>query len=144
MRRGPLRIDSLFSRHGWAALGLIGVLVGVAATAAYVAGREVAPEAAQTMAFATVALAELTLVWSIRSPLQPAWRGPRNAPLVASVLLSAAIVAAVVYVPQVADACGTVALAPVELAVVLALSFVPAAVVEVAKAIRRRAAHERR
>jgi Ca2+-transporting ATPase len=137
MRRGPRRGATLFSRKGWAVLALIGVLVGVAATAAYVAGREIAPESAQTMAFATVALAELILVWSIRSPSAAAWRGPRNAPLVWSVALSAAIVAVVVYVPQVADACGTVALAPAELAIVLALSLAPAVAIELGKAIRR-------
>jgi Ca2+-transporting ATPase len=143
MRRGPRRTDSLFSRRGWAALCVIGVLVGVAASAAYVAGREVSPDSAQTMAFATVALAELILVWSVRSPSAPAWRGPRNAPLAWSVALSAAIVAVVVYVPRVADACGTVALAPSELTIVIALSLVPAAAIEVGKSLRRRSPRHR-
>jgi Ca2+-transporting ATPase len=139
MERGPRRSTSLFTGRGWAALAAIGVLVGLAATVAYLAGREVSPETGRTMAFATVALAELALVWSIRSSTAPAWRGERNRVLAASVLVSAAIVGLVVYVPGVAEACGTVALEPRELLLVVGLSLAPAIVVEVAKAIRRSA-----
>ena len=44
------------------------------------------------MAFATIALAELALVFSVRSPIRPAWEAPRNTYLLASVVLSAALV----------------------------------------------------
>ena len=50
---------------------LAGVTIGLAATAAYLAGRELAPEAAQTMAFATIALAELLFVFSTRPQGRP-------------------------------------------------------------------------
>ena len=51
------------------------------------------------MAFATVAFAELALVFSLRSPVRAAWEAPRNLYLVGSVVLSAAIVVVAVYVP---------------------------------------------
>ena len=60
MRRGPRGLGGLFSRRLGFALALAGLAVGLTATAAYVVGRELAPEAAQTMAFATIALAELS------------------------------------------------------------------------------------
>jgi Ca2+-transporting ATPase len=138
MERGPRRATSLFTRREWVVLAGIGALVGLAATGAYLIGREVSAETGQTMAFATVALAELVLVWSIRSSVAPAWRGERNRVLAGSVLASAAIVGAVVYAPALAELAGTVALEWPELALVAALSVLPAGVLELAKAIRRR------
>jgi P-type Ca2+ transporter type 2C len=138
MRREPRPQGRLLGRDLEFALGLAGVSIGLAATVAYLAGREFAPEAAQTMAFATIALAELLFVFSTRSPHAPAWRGPRNPVLVASVVLSAALVALVVYLTPVQDAFGTVSLGARELALVLGLAALPTALVELAKAVRRR------
>jgi calcium-translocating P-type ATPase len=138
MRRKPRLQGRLLGRDLEVALGLAGVSIGLAATAAYLAGREFTPEAAQTMAFATIALAELLFVFSTRSPHAPAWRGPRNPVLVASVVLSAALVALVIYLAPVQDAFGTVSLGARELALVLGLAALPTALVELAKAVRRR------
>jgi Ca2+-transporting ATPase len=138
MRRAPLPPGVLFGRELTVALALAGAIIGAAATAAYLAGRALEPDAAQTMAFATVALAELLFVFSTRSPREPAWRGPRNRLLAASVVLSAAVVALAVYAAPLRDAFGTVALEPRELAIVLGSALLPVAVVEAAKAWRRR------
>jgi Ca2+-transporting ATPase len=138
MRRKPRPQGRLLGRDLELALGLAGVSIGLAATAAYLAGRELAPDAAQTMAFATIALAELVFVFSTRSPRAPAWRGPRNPVLVASVVLSAALVGLVVYFTPVQDAFGTVSLGARELALVLGLAALPTALVEMVKALRRR------
>jgi calcium-translocating P-type ATPase len=138
MRRRPRPQGRLLGRNLELALGLAGVSIGLAATAAYLAGRALAPEAAQTMAFATIALAELVFVFSTRSEDGPAWRGPRNPMLVASVVLSAALVALVVYFTPVQGAFGTVALGASELGLVLGLAVVPTVLVELAKALRRR------
>jgi magnesium-transporting ATPase (P-type) len=89
------------------------------------------------MAFATVALAELGLVFSVRSPIRPAWRAPRNPYLVGSVVLSAAVVAACIYGSALNDAIGTVPLGGVELGVVVLLAVVPFAAVEAGKAALR-------
>jgi Ca2+-transporting ATPase len=138
MRRGPRRGSSLFAREAYLALGLVGALVGLAATAAYLAGLAGADGSAQTLAFATVAISELVVVWSVRSPRAPAWRGPRNPLLGAGVLVSATVVAAVIYLPPLQGACGTVGLSAPEVAVVLTLALVPSVVLEAAKAVRRR------
>lgn len=137
MRRGPRRAATLFSRPLRLALGLAGVAVGLCATATYLAGRELAPEAAQTMAFATIAFAELLFVFSIRSLDAPAWRGSRNLALTISVLASAALVLLLIYVPVLRGPFGTEALGAAELGLVFAFALLPAALVEVAKVLRR-------
>ena len=138
MSRPPRPAGGLFSRPLWFALGLAGTVVGLAATAAYLAGREIAPDAAQTMAFATVALAELVFVFSLRVLNAPPWKAPPNRALIASVLASAAVLFAAIYVPGLRPLFGTVALAPAELAVVAVLALVPTLLVEAVKALRAR------
>jgi magnesium-transporting ATPase (P-type) len=90
------------------------------------------------MAFATVAFAELALVFSLRSPIRAAWEAPRNPYLVGSVVLSAAIVAITLYVPVLNEPLGTVALGAQELGIVVVLSLVPFLCVEAAKGLFRR------
>jgi Ca2+-transporting ATPase len=138
MRRGPRRGSSLFTRDAYVALGVVGALVGLAATAAYLAGLAGSDDAAQTMAFATVAISELVVVWSIRSSHTPAWHGPPNPLLRTGVLVSAAVVVCAIYVPALQRACGTVSLSILELGIVLAFALVPSIVLETAKAVRRR------
>ena len=118
-------------------LGLVGALVGLAATGAYIAGLAGTDASAQTMAFATVAISELLAVWSIRSARTPAWRGPRNPLLRASVLVSAGVVVAVIYLPVLQSACGTVPLSMTELAIVLAFALAPTVLLETVKSARR-------
>ena len=137
MQRPPRRSAGLLGRDLQLALAAAGVSIGLAATAAYLIGRELAPDAAQTMTFATIALAELVFVFSVRSP-RAAWHGPRNRALVGSVVLSAAVLATTIYLAPLHAAFATVSLGATELAIVLALSVLPAAAVELAKAVRRR------
>jgi Ca2+-transporting ATPase len=138
MRRPPAPPGELFSRALAAALAVAGLAVGLAATAAYVLGREVEPGAAQTMAFATVALAELALVFTIRAPDEPAWRAPRNLALWLGVASSAAVVVAAIYAAPLQAAFGTVTLGASEAGAVLALAAAPALLVEAGKAVVRR------
>jgi Ca2+-transporting ATPase len=134
MRRGPERGDRLFEPRAWSALAAIGVLVGAAALVGFLAGDD---EAAQTMAFVTVALAELALVFALRSPRHSAWQAPRNRYLVGSVVLSAAVVLVAVYVPALNDPLGTVPLDGSELAVCAFLAALPFLCVEVGKLLLR-------
>jgi Ca2+-transporting ATPase len=90
------------------------------------------------MAFATVALAELLFVFSIRSATAPAWRGEPNPALTWSVAASVALVALLVYVPAFHGPFGTEPLGAVELVLVLALAALPALLLESGKALRRR------
>jgi Ca2+-transporting ATPase len=137
MRRPPVRGSQLFPRRGWAALALIGGVVGLAALAAFLIGRSEGDDVATTMAFATVALSELLLVFAVRSPIRPAWEAPRNPYLLASVTLSAILVGAGIYVSALNDPLGTVPLAASELAVVALLALIPFVFVEVGKAVLR-------
>jgi P-type Ca2+ transporter type 2C len=144
MRRPPRPQGTLFTRFEAVTLGAVGVLIGLAATAAYLAGRELASDRAQTMAFATIAVAELAFVYSVRSRSAPAWAGPRNLFLTAGVAASAAVVLLAVYMPPLQAAFGTVALGPGELALVAILSALPAVAVEVVKHLLVRRDAQRR
>jgi Ca2+-transporting ATPase len=138
MATPPRRGDHLFDRRLWLALALIGALVGAAATAAYLAGRSFGGNSAQTMTFATLALSELLVVFSIRSPTLAAWRLPPNNWLHASVLASTAFLAAAIYLPFAHEPFATVSLGPWPLLTAIALAAVPALLVEIVKRKTRR------
>ena len=70
MRRG----QPLLARPLVAGLLLVAGLIGVASLAAFLVVREWRPEAAQTAAFATIALAELAFVYACRSDSLPSWQ----------------------------------------------------------------------
>ena len=139
MRRAPERGDRLFPPRAWGALAAVGVLVGLAALVAFLVGRSTGDDEARTMAFASVAFSELALVFSLRSPVRPAWEAPRNVYLVGSVVLSAALVVVAMYLPVLNDPLGTVALDAGQLGVVIVLALAPFLCVEAGKALFRRA-----
>jgi Ca2+-transporting ATPase len=145
LARDPLTVegDRSRGRHGhllpahlWAALGAVGLLVGAAAFTAFAAGRAMGGDIEQTMAFATIGLSELVLVFSCRSVRKAAWGVPRNGYLVASVLGSLAVLIGAVYLPL-NSALGTVALGPAAAGIVVGLALVPAVAVELAKTVAR-------
>ena len=138
MRRPPERRARLFPTSAWAALVLVGGLVALVALAAFLVGRSEGDVEARTMAFVTVAIAELALVFSIRSSSRPAWDAPRNLRLVASVIVSAALVGIAVYLPALNEPLGTVPLDAPELGLAAVLALVPFASVEAGKAVFRR------
>jgi P-type Ca2+ transporter type 2C len=138
MTSPPRRGAQLFDRWTWSALALIGLFVGGATLAAFGAGRAFGDDTARTMAFATLALSELALVFALRSPQAHAWQLPRNDWLVASAVASAAVVAAVIYLPAAHGLFASVALGASETLVVLGLALVPLALAEAAKALARR------
>ena len=138
MTSPPRRGTQLFDIPTWLALGGIGVLVGGATLAAFVAGRAFGGGTAQTMAFATLALSELALVFGIRSPQAHAWQLPRNRWLLWSTIGSAALVAAVVYLPLAHEPFATVSLGLREALVVAVLSVAPLIAVETGKTLVRR------
>ena len=89
MRTGPRGGAQLFGRRLWFMLGLVGLLVGGVTLAAFLAGRGFGGGGDQTMAYATLALSELALVFGIRSTSVAAWRLPGNRWLAASAVGSA-------------------------------------------------------
>ena len=125
----------------WQALLAIGAVIGLVALLAFLVVREQRPEAAQTAAFATIALAELVFVFSCRAELRPAWRLPRNRHLELAVVGSLGVLLTTIYAPALNESFGTVPLSAGELAVVLVLAVLPALVAEGAKyAVRSRTA----
>ena len=138
MRTLPRRGAQLFDHWAWSALGVIGLLVGGATLAAFAAGGGSGGVTAQTMAFATLALSELALVFALRSPRLHAWELPRNGWLVASATASALVVAAVVYLPQAHDLFATTTLGPRDALTVAGLALLPLVLAEAAKGLARR------
>ena len=136
MSRGPERTTRLFPAVDWAALALIGALVGSAGLTAFIVGPD--GDAAQTRGFATVALAELFLVFSMRSRLEHAWREPRNSYLLAGVGSSLAIVGLTLFLPRLGESLGMVRPSPAQLGLVIGLAAIPAIAVEALKAAARR------
>jgi P-type Ca2+ transporter type 2C len=140
MTRAPAPAAGVLVGGGPRRLALIGALVAAASAAAYALGGGEAVARAQTMAYATIALTELAIVYSLRSETAPAWGGPRNRRLAAAVAGSATVVFASIYVPAANDLLGTVRLeAPLAAAAVL-LALTPLACAEAWKAVvaRRR------
>jgi Ca2+-transporting ATPase len=138
MTSPPRRGRELFDTRTWHALLWIGVLVGAATFAAFSIGRALGGDVAQTMAFATLALSELALVYTMRSYSAPAWRMPRNRWLDLSVLASIGVIAGVVFLPVAHAPFATARLGASAIAVVVILSLVPLATVELLKAFQRR------
>jgi calcium-translocating P-type ATPase len=136
MTRPPRREHTLFDRTAWGGLALVGFLVGSAAFVAFLVGRTTDDAHAQTMAFATVALAELIFVFSCRSWHLPLWRLPANWWLIGAAASSTALVLAAVYLNPLHEPFRTVSLTGFEPIVVVALAALPAAVTEAAKAVR--------
>lgn len=128
---------ALLGRTLGVALALFGALIGLVALIAFLVVDGLEPGGAQTAAFATIALAELALVFSCRSEREAAWRLPRNGALEVAVLVSLTLVLLAVYLPVLHDPLGTVSLGPAALALVVALALVPAVCVESVKAVRR-------
>jgi calcium-translocating P-type ATPase len=138
MTSPPRTGRELFDTRTWRALLWIGILVGAATFAAFAVGRGLGGNVDQTMAFATLALAELALVYGMRSYSTAAWRLPANPWLNASVLASVAVVALAVYLPGAAAAFATTPLHADAAAIVAALALVPLGAVELLKARRRK------
>jgi magnesium-transporting ATPase (P-type) len=137
MRLGP-RSGVLLPPFLRTTLIAAGVLVGLVGLAAFVSGRAFGGGVDQTMAYTTIALAELAFVFTCRSVREPAWRVPSNPYLVAGVLASLSLLALTVYMPALQEAFTTVPLGVEEAIVVVGLALIPLVVVEGGKAFARR------
>ena len=126
----------LFDRAVWAALAVIGIAVGLVTLAAFGIGHAAGDGSAQTMAFATLALSELALVFGMRSATTHAWRLALNPWLLWSVFASTLVVLTAIYLPATQEAFATVTLRPWELTVAAALALVPLLLVETWKTVR--------
>ncbi len=138
--RSPPRSSELLA-GGARRLAAIGLAVGAVTLIAFEIGHALGGGVAQTMAFATLSLSELALVFAFRSADRPFWRLPPNRWLSGGVLLSAIVVAVTVYAPFAHDAASTVSL-PVDAALIaLGLAVVPLVLAELAKLLSRSLDH---
>jgi Ca2+-transporting ATPase len=135
MRRPPERTTRLLPAVDWGALAFIGLLVGLAGLTAFIIGP--GGDAARTRAFATLALAELVLVFSMRSRLEHAWRAPRNRYLFVGVGLSLAMLGLTLFAPWLREPLGMVRPSPAEFGLILGLAVIPAISVEALKGAAR-------
>ena len=113
-----------------------GFLTGLAAFASFLIGWQGGEEEAQTMCFATLLFAQLAFVFAVRGE-RPFLRAGSNPALVVAALGSAAVGAAVLAIPGLAERFGAVGLSGAQLAAALALALVPFAITELAKLARR-------
>jgi Ca2+-transporting ATPase len=138
MRRRPRPPkEGILTRHLCAMIGFNAVFIALAVILAFWLGTRSGDAAAgRTMAFVTLALAELARAWSARSETQNVWRlDPRtNLYLAGACILSAAIVLAAVVLGPLQTLFGTCMLDGGQWATVLALSLVPLAAYEAWKA----------
>jgi magnesium-transporting ATPase (P-type) len=138
MTTSPRVGDRLFDRTIWLALSAVGLAVGAVTLASFLAGRAFGGGVAQTMAFATLSLAELALVFGMRSPTTPAWRLPANRWLNVSVAGSVALVVAAVYLSAAHRPLATTSLGLAPALVAATLALAPLVLVELVKLLYAR------
>ena len=114
----------------FAALTLIGFLVGWRATGDLVTGR--------TMAFLVLSLTQVFHAFNMRSRLSLFKIGPfTNRALCGAAVISILLVALVAFLPPVAAAFGLMRLLPGQYGLVLTLAFTPVVVMEIVKLVRK-------
>jgi Ca2+-transporting ATPase len=147
MKRNPRNSrESIFARGvGWKILTR-GFLIGAFTLGAFWLAYTEAPDdlvRAQTVAFATLVLAQLIYVFDCRSSQSIFHRNPfTNLPLVLAVISSALLLLMVMYVPALQPIFHTVSLGFREWALVLAAAAIPtllAGLIEILRSMRRRA-----
>ena len=123
-RRG----EGLFSRGLWGKLLLRGIAIGTVTLAlfGFALSSGVAAAKAQTIAFATLILAQLVYVYDCRSEEAPfSRRRRRNLLLDGAVLSSCILMAVVIHQPRLSAIFGTVPLSACEWALATAAAFLP-------------------
>ena len=137
MRRPPRRPGESLLHGIGVRLLVAAALIGAASFASFAIGLHAGEKTGQTMALTTLVGTQLLYVFSVRGA-GPAWRAGRNGWLVLSVIVSGAMMAAVLAVEPLADAFGTVPLSATNLLVAIGLGIMPPLVLEGVKAAVRR------
>ncbi len=146
MQKPPRPVqEPIINRSMWRRIALQSLADAAATLTAYLIGLGAFPEQARTMAFATITLAELLRSFTSRSDSHLLFELGifSNRVILGSVILSAALLMVVIYVPIWQPIFDTVPLGVTEWRVVLPLMLFPALVAELAKLVRRRAAARR-
>ncbi len=136
--------EGILTRLGGATVGVNALFIALAAVVAFAlvfdpADEEATLAPARTMAFVTLALAELWRAQAARSDRRSIWQiNPlTNRPMIGACLASALVVLAVVLVPPLQPIAGTTALSAHQWGIALALSGVPLVAYEMWKLAKR-------
>ncbi|MBM2842903.1 MAG: Calcium-transporting ATPase 1, partial [Anaerolineales bacterium] len=129
-------------------IGLQTVAIAVVTLLVFAFGLQAQPDDiryAETLAFVTLAASELPLAFTARSERSSVFRIGilRNRPMVYAVGSSFVLLLAVIYIPFLQGAFGTMPLSASDWAAILPLLFVPAVVAEITKWGQRAAAQRR-
>ncbi|HSD85408.1 MAG TPA: cation-translocating P-type ATPase C-terminal domain-containing protein, partial [Anaerolineae bacterium] len=121
-------------------IAVITVALTAVVLTAYQIGLRVSIQLAETMSFATLALAELPIAYTSRSERYPLYRLGlfTNKWMQRAVLLSLVLVLAVILIPFLNEPFNTIPLTIEQWLFILPLAFIPAAVAEITKFFVRR------
>jgi Ca2+-transporting ATPase len=130
--------EPIINASMWVGVTVQTVAIFATTTAAYLLGRQFDPEAAGTMAFATLSFSELLRAFTARSERYPILRiGPfRNRIMLMAVGFSILVLLAALYVPGLMAIMDTVPLSLQEWEVILPLLVIPSIVAELTKWIQ--------
>lgn len=140
MKRNPRDPKkSIFADGLWLAIGVQGAIIGIVTLVAFNLGHRVSHELGRTMAFATLALAQIVHTLNVRSRDKSIFAMGllSNRYLVAANMLSIFLVAVIIVVPLLRDAFKLTALDAAQALYVAGLSILPLVAVEIFKFTRR-------
>ena len=117
---------------------LQGIMVAAVSLIAYLIGIKISVEHAQTMTFAVLAFAQITLVYGVRSGNHSAFRGMfNNKYLIGALAIVIGMMLAVLLIPALGSIFHVVPLHGAQLWWVIGLSLAPLPITEIAKLIRK-------
>jgi Ca2+-transporting ATPase len=132
--------EAIINREMWSRIGIQTVAIAAVTLTAYFIGLRLFPEAATTMAFATISFSELLRAFTSRSDRYPLLKIGifTNRAMLIAVSTSALLLLVVIYVPFLNPIFDTVPLDSTQWAIILPLLLVPALVAELTKAFLSR------
>jgi Ca2+-transporting ATPase len=127
--------EAIINREMWSRIGIQTIAIAAVTLTAYFIGLRFFPEAAKTMAFATISFSELLRAFTSRSDRYPLLKIGifTNRAMLIAVSTSALLLLAVIYVPFLNPIFDTVPLDSTQWAIILPLLLVPALVAELTK-----------
>jgi Ca2+-transporting ATPase len=127
--------EAIINREMWSRIGIQTVAIAAVTLTAYFIGLRFFPEAATTMAFATISFSELLRAFTSRSDRYPLLKIGilTNRAMLIAVATSALLLLAVIYVSLLNPIFDTVPLNSTQWAIILPLLLIPALVAELTK-----------
>ena len=139
MRRKPIDAkQGIMSKSFLTRILMQGAMIGGLSLTAFLIGMQTSIEAAQTMTFAVLALAQITHVLNVRSEYHSAFRNMfKNKMLLGALVIVLFLMLIVLEVPQLHDIFHLVSLSQTQWIWVVVLSIAPLPIVELVKGVMR-------